>query len=729
MRLAAFLLAALAPAWAGGGEGSGSPVGDARLASGIAAHYEYHYDRNAFLDSRCHGETLIALARAGNLLRFNAKGVEPAGEWFGPVAATCLGRGEGDSVLVGFADGRICRVDPATFAFDPVAKVDGKARWVGWSPGGLVVVAEPTVMMAWTDGVQRPTEYSVVHDLASGKDYKLTQTWRDPESGKEIAYDRQASAFLLDGKRRLWLGADRGEWGGWCARIDLGAGSVAEIEGIKDRPDDPIAGWDGIYGFAELPDGQVWAHGGTMHMGFTRGSIRRIDGPKVEPLYRYGNADAWEGHEDEKEIPEPGHPYLPITHILPDRDGKLLVFSYSQIYRVDPGLEGWSKVHTVQIRYRPGRPDAVGSYPSIVAIHPLGDRLLCATAIDGYVEVAGDKEIPRARPGQIGLERARRIVGSAEGTLFLPRDPGEPPWRRGPGGWEAAALAPEPGEPRVEGAEPSWGVMVGPGGTVYTASAADWTHGTRTTARRIGGKSEVLGHEKSGLHVASCFITPDGTLWNASSGKLLRFADGAWVEVADLPGADPGGPQIEPEGEKEGAFRLVDNSLEVGQGLQALGGDGPPWLLLDGGYSQLLRLAHGPGFDDPKLDAVEVVEGADPLEVLDAIPWSEGELLLATDKGLRRFDIATGEVRPAGLPAPDRPVASLARDGHGRVWLGGEGLWLVDGDGGGLRDLGDLPMIGRTAVATMAADPEHRDGVILSLGPRGVVHLRVAPGP
>jgi hypothetical protein len=717
-----------------GGESSNSPVGDARLPSGLTAHYEYHNDRNALLHSRRAGDTLIALTRAGSLLRFDAKALKPTGEWFGPVAATCLGLGEGDSVLAGFADGRVCRVAPETLATDQVARVAGEVRWVGWSPGGLVFVAEPTAMKEWTDGVRRPTKYSVVHDLASGKTYKLTRTSRDPDSGKEVAFDRQASAFLLDSKRRLWLGDDHGEWGGWCVRIDLVAGSVAEVEGIKDSPDDDTAGWDGVYGFAELPDGQVWAHGGTMHMGFTRGFVRRVDGPKAEPLYLYGNADARKGHEEDEKIPEPGRPFLPITHVLPDRDGKLLVFSYSQIYRVDPGLKEWSKVHTVEIRYRAGRPDAVGVYPSIVAIHRLGDRLVFATAVDGYVEIVGDKEIPHALPGQLGLDQARRIVGSAEGTLFLPWGADEPPWRLDPGGWEAVALAPpcEPGpdEPQFEGEKPSWGetrVMVGPGGMVYTASSVGWTPGTRTTARRVGGKWEVLGRETSSLNVAACFLTPDGTLWNAWYGKLFRLADGKWAEVAALPGADPGGPRVEPKGKN--AFQIVDKSLDVGWGLQALGDAGPPWLLRDEDRSQLLRLTHGPGFKDPKLDAVKVVEGGALLKILDAIPWSKGELLLATDKGLRRFDIATDKVRHAELPAPGGPVTSLARDGLGRVWLGGEGLWLVDLDGGRLHDVGALPMIGRTAVVTMAADPAHRDGVIISLGPRGVVYVRVAPGP
>ena len=716
----------LAPSPTRADDGAHAPVGEAKLPSGLVAHYEYHFDRNALLASERAGDALIALTRSGNLLRFDAKSLKLTREWFGPVPATCLGRGEADAVLVGFEDGRVARVDPASLTLVEVARLAGGVRWVGWSPGGLVAVAEPTVLKEWNDGVRRPTRFSVVHNLASGKSLKITSTYRDPKSGKEAAYDRRASAFFLDGKRRLWLGADHGEWGGWCVRVDLDAGRVVEVAGIKDDPDQAGEGWDGVYGFAELPDGQVWAHGGTMHMGFTRGFLRRVDGPKVEPLYLYGNYQARKGHEDDEKIPEPKQPYLPITHILPGGNGKLLAFAYSNIYRVDPGLKAWSRNHALQIRYRPGRPDAVGTYPSLVTIHRIGDRLLCATSIDGYVSVADGKGVSHALPGQLGIDHAWRIAGSAEGTLFLPWDDREPTWRLGVRRWEVVDLAPPcelaPDDAFINSEKPSWAethVLIGQDGTVRTASATNWGSGTRTTARRIRGKSEVLGREMSDLYVTDSFITPDSTLWNASFGDLKRFADGRWQSVAPLPGVGPLG---------EGGFRTGDTNFPVGRGLQAVGDAGPPWLLLDRDKTQLLRLDHGPGFKDPKLDAVKVVEAGAARKVHDAIVWSKGELLLATDKGLRRFDIASSEVRPSTLPDPGRAVTSLARDGLGRTCLAGEGLWLVDPDGKRLHDCGGLPMLGRTPVAALAADPGHRDGIIASLGTRGAVFVRVPPG-
>jgi hypothetical protein len=79
--------------------------------------------------------------------------------------------------------------------------------------------------------------------------------------------------------------------------------------------------------------------------------------------------------------------------------------------------------------------------------------------------------------------------------------------------------------------------------------------------------------------------------------------------------------------------------------------------------------------------------------------------------------------------SPDRAIRRIARDGLNRLWLGGDGLWMIDADGKRLHDLSPLPMVGRSAVAALAADPSRRDGVIVSLGVRGVVFIKVEPLP
>src|SRR5689334_18243962 len=111
--------------------GSSSPAGTIPLAPGLTAHYVYHYDRNALAGALIAGDAIIAMTDSGNLLRFDRATLKLAKEWFGPTAATCLGRGGDGDLLVGFADGRIARVAPADLTVTDLAWVSGRVQWVG----------------------------------------------------------------------------------------------------------------------------------------------------------------------------------------------------------------------------------------------------------------------------------------------------------------------------------------------------------------------------------------------------------------------------------------------------------------------------------------------------------------------------------------------------------------------------------------------------------------------
>ena len=71
-------------------------------------------------------------------------------------------------------------------------------------------------------------------------------------------------------------------------------------------------------------------------------------------------------------------------------------------------------------------------------------------------------------------------------------------------------------------------------------------------------------------------------------------------------------------------------------------------------------------------------------------------------------------------------MSHLCRDGRGRLWLAGQGLAVVEAAGKAPVPLDEVPMIGRTTINALAADPEHADGVIAALSERGVVFVRVS---
>ena len=70
-------------------------------------------------------------------------------------------------------------------------------------------------------------------------------------------------------------------------------------------------------------------------------------------------------------------------------------------------------------------------------------------------------------------------------------------------------------------------------------------------------------------------------------------------------------------------------------------------------------------------------------------------------------------------------MSHLVRDGRGRLWLGGEGLAVLEADGKTLHPLDELPKLGRSKIEALAADPAHADGAIAAVADRGVVFVRV----
>ncbi len=290
------------------------------------------------------------------------------------------------------------------------------------------------------------------------------------------------------------------------------------------------------------------------------------------------------------------------------------------------------------------------------------------------------------------------VDGAWRTVSFAPADP------------TAAVLAPL-------GAEPDkWNesqVLVGRDGSIATISASSWTPGVRGTAFWRNGKAQVVGRETSSLAPAWCFLTPDGTLWNAHQGILMRFSDGRWGKAAafDWP-------------------RNVGNvsGSPIGCGVRAVNDGGPSWILHDRDNELLTRLAYGPEFKDPRLEIIALTDSgrSERLKVRDAVAWNNGELLLATDRGLRTLAIDEGKLAAPQLNTGGRAVSHLVRDRRGRLWLGGEGLAVLDADGRALHPLDDLPILGRQSkVEALAADAAKADGAIVAIEGRGVVFLSV----
>jgi hypothetical protein len=533
-----------------------------------------------------------------------------------------------------------------------------------------------------------------------------------------LVLEQQATTYLLDRTGWLWLGADKGEWGGWVARVDTSNGSVIEIKPPPDPAAKDESYWEGVYGFVERADGQVWAYGGTSHMGMNSSFITRVDQPAPVRLF------SCETPADTNKQLDPHVPYMPITHVIEDNGG-LLVLSYSDVFRADLALKSWYKLAVLDIAYRWGRPDAVGSYPSVCAVHPPaqnGGAYLFATVGDGYVSLdgskAGGKATSHGIKGQLGASRVSEIKNTSEGVFFFEIDDRLPFWRLGEQGWAIASLAP-PFEPDPANnladfeatRSKTWyetSVLVSPAGVIYTISSTGVAPGTRTTARRLKGKPDRIGRETSTLNPSDCFLTADGTLWNAFYGELKRFEKGRWQTVAQYAREEGPSGQLKP-----------------------LNQNGPPWILLDVYEHSLWWLHHEAAGHNPRFERLALHDADKTLRIDDAIAQHGGELLLATDAGLRTYGPVTARLSPVDLPEPPRPATALITDRRGRLWLGSRegGLWMIDLAVNVLESLDRVPLIGKSTVYDLAPDPQGEDGVIVALGSRGVAFVRAGQRP
>jgi hypothetical protein len=733
-----------------------------RLKDGRTVEFTAHYDRNALRGSVRTDDALIALTSSGTLLRFDLPDFHLSEERIDVVPVTSLGRGAEQTILAGMKDGRICRVDPKTLNLTDVQQRFDPPSWIGWSPlregraAGLVVATRAT----------RKTP-----GAADGWDAPFTNI-TDDGTGEIYAWPFEASQFLLDRSGRLWLGADRGEWGGKVSWIDLAAGSQTTVRPPPWHSLVTQPFWNGIYGFTELRDGRILAFGGTMHFSYLAGFIAEIQGNQADLLFCCEPArepGASSGKFD------PDRPHWPIHHVIEQNDG-FLVFSYNEILHADRTFKDWSKVASLDLSYDLGRPDAMGTYPSILCVHPpqnAGEPHIIATRFDGYFALSGHRIVSHRLTGQFGAwSKADRIVISSEGILAFEDAPElvDDPWTRELGnfrvphtwrlnadGWTIDPFSPpfeldrfdkpenveEFADPEfVDGfpgefdddAEPestSWHetqVLVGPGGSIFTVSGTDRYPGTRTTARWVDGKSDRLGREVSSLVPSHTFITPDGTLWNAFGGELYQWRNDGWEKVADIP-RDPDRFQprktaIVPGLNGFGQLGVVEDGDETC--LIPLEIPGPPWLLWSKPEARLWQLAPGAGDLPPKLTPLSVQEDGASLNIRAVASAADGSLIFAADHGLRRYDLRSRTISSLHADFPASKITCLSFDGSGRLWIGGEaGLWITHEDGKTYESFNFIPWIASRKLCFLAPDPKYDDGVIAALGSGGVMRIRL----
>lgn len=357
----------------------------AEIPNGFA-RWEYYFNRNAIAGSVAVGEDFIALTEAGHLLRFDRKTFELTGQLLLAHPATAVGPWRGASVAVAFADGVVSALDSETLKLTPLDTVPGRPVWLGRDPK-----AELVIVYARNDAPERAgSPPSVQHYL------------RVPGSKHDIAVPL-ATTFFIDSASRLWLGSDHGEWGGAIHVVDLERSNVADV------PD----GGRNVYGFAEPKPGEVWAHGGTVHLGMYHSYVTRLT-PTLSrrALFETSELMLLRNAKNERWLAAP-HPHSPIVKIVQLGPEKLLLVGYGEVFETDTTLKTFRLVAKPVLHVSPGRPDAVGSYPAVRATHVEDHGVVLATAREGYVALANGTLSPHALDNQMGC---------SANTLYAARD-------------------------------------------------------------------------------------------------------------------------------------------------------------------------------------------------------------------------------------------------------------------------------------------------------------------
>jgi len=644
------------------------------LPTGAKAYATYHFNRNALSAACLVEDNLLTVTDSGNLLRFDLKDLRLQQEVRPEQAISLLVNAEGIGVLAAAADGRIFSVEPTSLKMTEFARLSAAPTWMtGYTQSashkkGVLAVVEIPLR-------QRNDEAIEVHRL--GNNSPTSTRHQVPATIRRSGI----SAFLLDRKSRLWLGKDMGEWGGWCGLLDLSSGKAVAVEEVECP--------SGIYGFFELPDGQVWAYGGTMHLGHSSAYIARVDRGKLEFLGKY------DGGFGTKAAAMPKQPRYPITHLIPDpKNDGLLVFSYSDLFRVDAKLTNWRHLGNIELRYRSGRPDAMGAYPALRTIIAVGDKtgdLIGTTAQDGLLRIREGQFTQYLVPAQIGDDWIQTIL-PGNGTSLLD---GSNLWRYTADGWQATSIFP-PTPPNERDSWYEYRLMLDPERRPVAICRSNIIPGSTALTRWKDGKVEILASE-TGRHISFSarggFATPDGSYWCADYGELLRLVNGKWKVVGKRP----------------------DKSL---WGLRVVGQDQPPWTLHC--ENKLYRLTPENGAHEATLTPISL--SIDLGDIHGALPFKSGQILLACAKGFRLFDEKSENISECPFAAPNGVVRALCRDGRGRIWLAGSSLWMVDAKGK-VYDFSKLNRYGAMAHA-IGADSKNADGVIAALGWRGVLFVR-----
>jgi hypothetical protein len=496
-----------------------------------AFRYSYHFDHNALKDCLRIGDILIALTDSGNLLRFDAATLKMTGQQVVHGRGTAVAVGANGSLLVGTLAGRVWKVDPATLAAEPLFETPGEVVWLGSRPGMIVAAVhgdvEPWPWPGETDKHFMARWRQLEIERGKGLSVVVSQKGRQRVLPLERTEIFTPGSFLLDGQTRLWMGTDKGEWGGEYTELDLRNGKTKTVK--TDL---------GVLGFLRAADGRVLAYGGMSHMWSDNGFIGRVDRGHLENLRQFAKRPEWAAAPPAVakilRNRSAGEPDGPIDFVLEDGDAAFWVLSAHALYHVNGDFSQWTKLGDLRARWAGGRAYSVGSTPTVRSL-VTGVRaaeLVAVMGLDGLARIGNDKVEPFAFEGEIEAPIIE-VWDSPIGTVLVMSDSLHGAWRLTGGRWQRLGFCAAHDGMGWYDAGPLAADSSGIIGLCAEGSAPGMRDLTRV---RADGTTEVLRtwKEQRGYLDHWFLEKPGGRLFRSLGGELEEWDGKGWQRAGHL---------------------------------------------------------------------------------------------------------------------------------------------------------------------------------------------------
>ena len=703
---------------ASGAQSDGPVTGSTHTERLGTVQWSYHFDHNALKDAELVAHDLVALTESGNLVRFDAETLSITAHQVVPGRGIAVARGDAGHLLVGTEDGQIYELTSETLALTPVTKAPGRVLWLstGKAIGKLRSIV--AVIDARADVMPWPGEPFKAHERRS---MRIERQVVNPlkvlvfagGTSKYIPFKHGSfatpNAFMLDDSDRLWMGTDKGEWGGQYSYMELRTGNVH----IFDTD-------SGVLGFLKVRDGRVLAYGGMSHMGMESGFIADVSKKSALYLREFTNRLKTELPEITKRVLDQakagrlaeleGAPRGAVDLVIEDNvNGGFWVLSAHDVYRSDRDFAKWEKVADFGGRWSGGRNYSVGNTPTIRRVLATGadhPDLIAVSARDGLARFSNGKVQHIQAQGQIESSIIE-VWPTSIGILFLNDDESHTGWRLYDDEWQRLRFFPDE-QPSDTYTYAAWSfaepILDDHGIVAYFGTNS--TPGERGFLK-VGDqlKAVVLQTwtDESSFYGSSILGTSDGTMLEVSDDGLRRWNGKEWESAGSHSGSDTDRRRLL---KARSYIPLIERGART--------------VFLDAELGDLLGLTKSEkGYD---LRLLTTVKGPVPVGIFDAIADRDGYLLAATASGLVRFNPESGERKVIPAPNATEEFKSILRDSAGRIWTAGD-LLYVSFDEGKHWSVVRMPMLSPTYIKRIR---EVSPGTLaIALHDRGVVFVRL----